>query len=184
MKTCCTFAGWILILALVHPSYADAPATSTAPARFSIPYVATHSDTVRDMLWMAQVGKEDVVYDLGSGDGRIVIAAVRDFAARRGVRIEKDAELVRKSRENAVQAGVADRVEFVQGDLFSSDVHDASVVMLYLGHGPNVELRPRLVRLLKPGSRILSHQFAMGEWETDKALVVRTTNLGMWGELA
>src|SRR5436190_4314010 len=155
----------IVINALVSPSYAAAPATSSAPARFSIPYVATHTDTVRDMLWMAQVGKEDVVYDLGSGDGRIVIAAVRDFGARRGVGIEKDPDLVRKSRENAVNAGVADRVEFREGDLFSADCDDASVVALYLGHRANIELRPRLLRLLKPGSRIVSHESAMGEWE-------------------
>src|SRR5580765_119165 len=114
MKTLCTFPGLMLINALVQPSYAEVPATSTAPARFSIPYVATRSDTVRDILWMAQVGKEDVVYDLGSGDGRIVIAAVRDFGARRGVGIEKDPELVRTSRQNAEKAGVADRVQFLQ----------------------------------------------------------------------
>lgn len=158
------------------------PETTTPPLHSSIPYVATRHDTVRDMLWMANVGKDDVVYDLGSGDGRIVIAAVRDCAARRAVGIEIDPELVRESRKNAQKAEVADRVEFIQGDLFTNDFRKASVVTLYLGHKPNIRLRPKMLSTLKPGTRIISHQFGMGEWQPDKTLTVRTVFLGMWGE--
>lgn len=163
----------------------SAPSASRpSPTQSSIPYVATRSDAVRDMLWMANVGKDDVVYDLGSGDGRVVIAAVRDFGARRAVGIDIDPQRIRESREHAKKAGVADRVEFIEGDLFASDFREATVVALFLGHQPNIKLRPRLFSTLKPGTRIVSHQFAMGEWEPDKSQTVRTTALGMWGEAA
>jgi SAM-dependent methyltransferase len=156
--------------------------TSTPPGRFLIPYVATHHDTVRDMLWLAGVGKDDLVYDLGSGDGRIVLAAVRDCGARRAVGIESDPNRIRESRENAQKAGLTDRVEFLQSDLFTTDFSQASVVALFLGHRPNLRLRPKIVSMLKPGTRVLSHQFGMGEWPPDKELTVRTLYLGMWGE--
>lgn len=151
------------------------------PTRSSIPYVATHSDSVRDMLWMANVGKDDVVYDLGSGDGRIVIAAVRDFGARRAVGIEIDPKLIQQSRKNAEKAGVADRIEFIQGDLFKQDFRQATVVTLFLGHGPNIRLRPNMFSAFRPGTRIVSHQFGMGEWKPDKTLRVRTAVFGMLG---
>ena len=150
----------------------------------TIPYVPTRHDTVRDLLWLADVGTNDVVYDLGSGDGRVVIAAVRDFGARRAVGIEVNPQLVRESRENAAQAGVASRVEFIQGDLFTNDFSLANVVVLYLGHEANLDLRARLVRTLKPGARVVAHKFGMGEWPADKTLDLRTPHLGMYGEHA
>ena len=156
--------------------------THTAPAETAIPYVPTRHDAVRDLLWLADVGTNDVVYDLGSGDGRVVIAAVRDFHARKAVGIEINPQLVREGREDAAKAGVAGRVDFVQGDLFTNDFSEASVVVLYLGHGANLDLRATLVRKLKPGARVVSHQFGMGEWVKDKTLDVRTTLLGMYGE--
>ncbi len=174
-------AVWILLAAELF--YADSIAADMPSARQSIPYVATRHDTVRDMLWLADVGKDDVVYDLGSGDGRIVLAAVRDFGARRAVGIEKDPNQLLESRENVKKAGLADRAEFVQGDLFDADFSRASVVTLFLGHRPNLKLRPRLFGTLRPGTRVLSHQFNMGEWEPDKALTVRTVFLGLWGEM-
>ncbi len=152
------------------------------PAKNAIPFVPTRHDTVRDLLWLADVNTNDVVYDLGSGDGRVVIAAVRDFHARRAVGIEIDEQLVQESRSNAVAAGVADRVEFIQGDLFTNDFSPASVVVLYLGQGANLDLRAKIIRTLKPGSRVVSHQFGMGEWVKDKTLDVRTALLGMYGE--
>ena len=124
------------------------------------------------------------MYDLGSGDGRVVIAAVRDFGARRALGIEQDPQFVQQSREQAVKAGVANRVEFVQGDLFTTDVSPASVVVLYLSQGANIDLRARLVRSLKPGARVVSHQFSMGEWVPDKVLEVRTAYLGMYGRFS
>ena len=165
------------------PLQSATPATNAAPAKTPIPYVPTRHDAVRDLLWLADVGTNDVVYDLGSGDGRVVIAAVRDFQARSAVGIEINPQLVAESRENAAQAGVADRVRFIQGDLFANDFSQASVVVLYLGHEANLDLRAQLVRNLKPGARVVSHQFGMGEWTADKLLDVRTVYLGMYSEM-
>ncbi len=183
MKTALTVLGLALAVAVVELSCAGPAKTAAPPARPSIPYVATRNDTVQDMLWIANVGKDDVLYDLGSGDGRIVIAAVRDSDARRAVGIEIDPERIRESRKNAREAGVTDRVEFIEGDLFTSDFRQASVVTLFLGHRQNINLRSKMLRILKPGTRIVSHQFGMGEWQPDKAFTVRTAYLGMWGEL-
>jgi len=174
----------IAMVAVLEWSHAGSAKTNTLPARTSVPYIASRHDAVRDMLWLADVGKDDVVYDLGSGDGRIVIAAVRDFGARRAVGIEIDPNLVRQSRENARKAGVTEKVEFIKGDLFTNDFRQASVVTLFLGHEPNIKLRPRMLRILKPGTRIVSHQFGMGEWQPDKTLTVRTVLLGMYATLA
>ncbi len=157
--------------------------TETKPASSSIPYVATPRDTVQDMLWIVNVGKGDVVYDLGSGDGRIVIAAVRDFGARRAVGIEIEPELIKQSRENAKKVGVKNKVEFIEGDLFESDFREASVVTLFLGHEANIKLRPRIFRTLKTGTRIVSHQFGMGEWNPDRELTIQTFHPGMYGTI-
>lgn len=183
MKTLCSVLGIGVVVAVLQWSCAGSAETNTLPVRSSIPYVATRSDAVRDMLWMANVGKDDVVYDLGSGDGRIVIAAVRDFAARRAVGIEIDPKRIRQSRENAHKAGVTNRVELIQGDLFTTDFRQASVVTLFLGHESNIKLRPKMLRILKSGTRIVSHQFNMGEWQPDKTQTVRTVLLGMYGTL-
>lgn len=149
----------------------------------TIPYLPTRHHTVKDLLWLADAGTNDVVYDLGSGNGRIVIAAVRDFGARKAVGIELDPQLVRESREKAAQAGLADRVQFIQGDLFTNDFSEASVVVLYLGQWVNLDLRAQLLRALKPGARVVSHQFGMGEWKADKLLDARTMYMGMHSEM-
>jgi SAM-dependent methyltransferase len=171
-----------MLLTGVMPLQANPPNINTSPAQTAIPYVPTRHDAVRDLLWLADVGTNDVVYDLGSGDGRVVIAAIRDFHVRKAVGIEINPQLIRESRENTAQAGVAGRVEFIQGDLFTNDFSQASVVVLYLGHGANLDLRAQLVRTLKPGTRVVSHQFGMGEWTADKTLDVRTAYLGMHSE--
>ena len=174
------FAAWFCLPA-VQSSLAASPTTNITSQQLSIPYVPSRHDTVRDLLWIADVSTNDVVYDLGSGDGRIVIAAVRDFGARRAVGIELDAKLVEKSRSNAVAAGVADRVEFIHGDLFTNDFSPASVLVLYLGQSPNLDLRAKIIQTLKPGARVVSHKFGMGEWVADKTFEVRTPVLGMYG---
>jgi SAM-dependent methyltransferase len=166
---------WMWLASTISASAAQSP-------NAAIPYVPTRHDTVRDLLWLADVTTNDVVYDLGSGDGRVVIAAARDFHARHAVGIELDEQLVRESRSNAVAAGVSDRVEFIHGDLFTNDFSPASVVVLYLGHGANLDLREKIIRTLKPGTRVVSHQFSMGEWIKDKTLDVRTAFLGMYSE--
>lgn len=130
------------------------------------PYVPTPADVVERMLEMANVQAGDVVYDLGSGDGRLVIAAARRGA--RGVGIDIDPQRIAESQANAKAAGVADRVEFRLADALSADVSDATVVTLYLLSSSNAKLRPRLQAQLKPGARIVSHQFGMGDWEPGK----------------
>jgi SAM-dependent methyltransferase len=124
------------------------------------------------MLRLARVTADDVVYDLGSGDGRLVIDAARRFGAR-GVGVEIEPDLVQQSRENALKAGVADRVRFLWQDLFAADLRDVTVVTLYLRDDVNLRLRPKLLHELRPGSRVVSHDFAMAEWEPDRTLRVR-----------
>lgn len=147
----------------------DTPLVESDTVDKDAPFVATERRVARRMLEVAGVTSDDVVYDLGSGDGRIPIIAARAFGAR-GVGIEIDPELVAESREQARIAGVADRVEFRQKDLFDADVRDATVVTLYLWPEINVELRPKLLRQLDPGDRIVSHDFRMGDWEPDSTV--------------
>jgi len=131
------------------------------------PFVVTPPDVVERMLRLAAVRSDDVVYDLGSGDGRIVITAARLFGAR-GVGIDIDPALVEQAQANAVAAGVADRVTFRVEDAMTADVSKATVVTLYLLAASNVRLRPRLQAQLRPGSRIVAHNFGMGDWEPQK----------------
>jgi len=143
-------------------------------------YVPTPAPVVDAMLELAQVTRTDVVYDLGSGDGRIVIAAAQKYGAR-GVGFEIDPALVKKARENAAAAGVASQVRFVTQDLFTADLSRASVVTLYLLQSINERLRPKLVRQLKPGTRIVSHVFNMGpEWPPEKTLTVERSRIFLW----
>jgi len=128
--------------------------------------VPTPEEVVLEMLRMAKVTKDDVVYDLGCGDGRIVITAAKVFGAR-GTGIDIDPERIKESTQNAVKAGVTDRVTFLQQDLFATDLREATVVFLYLLSELNEKLRPKLLRELRPGSRLISHEFDMGDWKPD-----------------
>lgn len=134
-------------------------------------YVPTPQAVVDEMLALAKVTKDDVIYDLGSGDGRIPITAAQKFGTK-GVGIDINPERIKEANENAQKAGVTDRVKFLQQDLFKSDISEATVVTLYLLPELNVKLRPELFRQLKPGTRIVSHDFDMGEWKPDR--VVKT----------
>jgi SAM-dependent methyltransferase len=131
------------------------------------PYVPTPQDVVDRMLKLANVTKDDVVYDLGSGDGRIVITAARTYGAR-AVGIDIDRERIRESRANARRAGVERLVQFTEGDILQADVSPATVVTLYLVSSANLKLRPLLAKQLRPGSRIVSHAFGMGDWKPDE----------------
>ncbi|CAN5665677.1 class I SAM-dependent methyltransferase [soil metagenome] len=131
-----------------------------------VPYVPTPPAVVMAMLETARVTADDVVFDLGSGDGRIVIAAAASFGAR-GVGVEIDPELVRHARDNARDAGVADRVTFLERDLFEMDLREATVVTLYLLPIINYRLQPRLLEQLRPGARVVSHAFDMADWHPD-----------------
>lgn len=144
-----------------------------------VPYVGTPPAVVDRMLALAEVSEDDVVYDLGSGDGRIVITAARQYGAR-GVGIEIDPERVREARENAEAAGVADRVEFRHQDLFEADFSEATVVTLYLLSIVNRELRPELFEQLDPGDRVVSHDFDMGRWEPDTTVEENGSEIYLW----
>jgi SAM-dependent methyltransferase len=135
-----------------------------------VPFVVTPDNVTLAMLQLAQVGPQDFVLDLGSGDGRIVILAARRFGAR-GLGVEIVPELVARSRRNAAQAGVADRATFAEQDLFKTDLSQATVITMYLLQEVNLQLRPSLLALA-PGTRIVSHDWDMGDWRPDRSLTV------------
>ena len=143
---------------------------TAARALEEVPYITTPDSVTMAMLQMARVNAQDFVIDLGSGDGRIVIAAAGKFGAR-GLGVEIDPTLVKKSRDNAVAAGVPDRVEFREEDLFKTDLERASVITMYLLPDVNMELRPKLLAL-KPGVRVVSHDWDMGDWTPDRTLTL------------
>lgn len=136
-------------------------------------------EVVTAMLRLADVNKDDIVYDLGCGDGRIVIAAARDFGAR-GIGIDIDPQRIAASQQHAREAGVTGRVEFREEDLFEADFHDATVVTLFLWPSLNLKLRPRLMEQLKPGARIVSYIHDMGDWAPEKQTSVSGRPIFLW----
>jgi SAM-dependent methyltransferase len=159
------------------PDPPPTPPTSAEEDEKDVPYVPTAPSVVRTMLEVAEVSEDDVVYDLGSGDGRIPIMAAKEFGAR-AVGIEIDSALVAKARAKARAAGVADKVTFRQQDFFKTDLTDATVVTLYLWPEINVKLRPKLLRELDPGDRIVSHDFRMGDWKPEREVDAGRGNTG------
>lgn len=143
------------------------------------PFVTSPEHIVTAMLKLAQVKKDDVVYDLGCGDGRIVIAAAKQFGAR-GVGIEHNPDLLALARDSAKQAGVESLVKFERNDLFDADIQEATVVMLYLLPEVNLKLRPKLLKELKPGTRVVSHEFAMGDWKPEKTETIDLAKILLW----
>ena len=166
-----------LVFALVSVA---ANALPSSPQRPDVRFLATPQNVVEAMLTLAHVTPADVVFDLGSGDGRIPITAATKFGAR-GVGIEIDPGLVRLARENAARAGVSDRVTFVAGDLFQADISNATVVAVFLLPSMNIKLIPKFERELRPGARIVSHHFAMGDrWEPDVEQDVSGLMIYLW----
>jgi SAM-dependent methyltransferase len=144
-----------------------------------VPYVPSPENVVAEMLKTAEVKKTDLVYDLGCGDGRIVVAAAKDYGAH-AVGVDSNPDRIREANENASKAGVTDLVAFHQNDLFKEDISKATVVTLYLLPSVNLKLRPRLLKELRPGSRIVSHDFDMGEWAADKQVEVDGHTVYFW----
>jgi ribosomal protein L11 methylase PrmA len=142
-------------------------------------YVPTPQDVVEEMLKVAGVGTKDILYDLGSGDGRIPVTAAKRFGIK-AVGIDIDPERIREARENAKKNGVENLVQFRQEDLFKANFREATVVTLYLLPDLNVKLRPRLWSELKPGTRIVSHQFDMGEWKPEKQIEMNGRTIYFW----
>lgn len=155
-----------------------ASSTEAEPDK-DVPFVSTRQVVVKKMLETANVTENDVVYDLGSGDGRIVITAAREYGAR-GVGIEIERDLIKKARQNAKEAGVSELVEFRQGDMFEADISDATVVTLYLLPDANRRLRPKLFDQLDPGDRVVSHDFDMGAWTPDTTVRMDRAEIHLW----
>jgi hypothetical protein len=155
------------------------PDTLAQEVERDVPYVPTPEPVVQRMLELGQVGSDDVIYDLGSGDGRIVITAAEQYGAR-GVGIDIDPQRVQEANTNAQAAGVTDRVEFRQQDLFQANFSEATVVTLYLLPEVNLQLRPQLLEQLQPGTRIVSHSFDMGDWEPEQVVEVDGRTIYVW----
>lgn len=161
------------------------PAASQAenPPRWlelDVPYVPTPDDAVAKMLEMGEVGPRDTIIDLGSGDGRIAIAAVRDRGAQTAMGVDIDPARVKEANANARKAKVEGRVTFKKQDLFKTDISKASVLTMYLLPDVNLKMRPVILDKLAPGSRVVSHAFTMGEWESDRHEMVDGRSLYLW----
>lgn len=164
----------LLLLSALLPAHAQ-----NAP-QLDVPYVPTPDHVVARMLEMANVNSDDTVIDLGSGDGRIAIAAVRDRGARSALGIDLDPERIREAEANAEAAGVSDKVSFEQGDLFKKDISEATVLTMYLLPRVNLRLRPVILDTLKPGTRVVSHAFSMDEWQADRSDYIGGSYVYLW----
>lgn len=183
MRRSLTVFGVVLALsvaAVQSPLLKAQDSPRPVPVKPDVPYVPTPEAVVLGMLQLANVNSNDVVYDLGSGDGRLVITAAQKFGAKRAVGVEINPGLINQSNQNAKQAGVSDRVQFIQQDLFQTDFRDASVVTLYLLPKINLQLRPKLLSELKPGSRVVSHAFTMGDWRPDRKVTINDRLAYLW----
>ncbi len=156
-------------------------AQSSGPPQIAInaPFVATPDPVVSAMLKLAGVKKDDVVYDLGCGDGRIVVAAAKEYGAR-GVGIDINPDRIEEARANARKAGVEKFARFEVNDLFDADIRQATVIALYLLPEMNLRLRPKLLKELKPGTRIVSHTFRIGDWKPEREEIVEASHIYRW----
>ena len=175
----------LFALSLAAGAQTAAQQAPAAPAQAEartpdVPYVPTPHRVVDAMLKVAKVGKSDVLYDLGSGDGRIPIAAARKYGIARGVGIDIDQNRINEANRNLAKAGVGERVKFVKADLFESDFSEATVITLYLLPRLNLQLIPKLLKETKPGTRIVSHGFNMGSWKAEQVLDVEGTAIYLW----
>ena len=158
---------------------AAAAGAQSAVKQPDVIFVPTPQEVVDEMLELARVGRNDVLYDLGSGDGRIPVTAAKRFGIR-AYGVDIDPDRIREATANARKAGVSGLVKFRQEDLFTTDFHDATVVTLYLLPDLNVKLRPRLLAELKPGTRIVSHQFDMGSWKPERKVELNGRTIYLW----
>ncbi len=173
----------VLVFAMLAAAAAPSLARQAAPAAPlrspDVIFVPTPQEVVDAMLKMAKVGPNDVIYDLGSGDGRIPITAARTYKAR-GVGIDIDPQRIREATENLKAAGVGDRVRFLNQDLFTTDISEATVVTLYLLPSLNLKVLPKLNKELKPGTRVVSHAFDMGDIKAEQTANVNGRTIYMW----
>jgi len=161
----------LLVAVALFALFASAARAQNLTQAEEVPYIRTPQVVVDKMLDLAEVGPDDFLIDLGSGDGRIVITAAQKRGAQ-GFGVELDASLVEASNEAARKAGVAGRAQFFVRDLFETDIREASVLTMYLLSSVNLQLRPRILAQLKPGTRVVSHDWDMGEWKPDAKAVL------------
>jgi tRNA G37 N-methylase Trm5 len=179
-KTNCVLAlCFILGVAFAPAAMPQAPQAQQARTPDVI-FVPTPQNVVEAMLKMADVKAGDILYDLGSGDGRIPITAVQKFGVARATGIDIDPQRIKEANENAQKAGVTDKVKFLNQDLFTSDFKDATVITLYLLDSLNEKLRPKLLAELRPGTRIVSHAFRMGDWQPEKTETIDGRTIYFW----
>jgi precorrin-6B methylase 2 len=162
-----------------NPAAIQDPQTPQPTRRPDVIYVPTPQEVVEAMLKVAKVTKTDMLFDLGSGDGRIVVTAAKMYGTR-GIGVDIDPQRIKEAEENARSAGVTDKVKFVLGDLFEQDLSSATVVTLYLLPSLNEKLKPKLSKELKPGTRIVSHAFDMGDWKAEQELDVDGRRVYFW----
>jgi hypothetical protein len=168
----------VLAAALLAGCAAAQAQTASAPPRLDVPYVPTDQETVNAMLDMAKVGPDDFVIDLGSGDGRIVVSAARRGA--RGFGVDLNPQRIKEANANAERANVTDKVKFYNQNLFDTKIGDATVLTMYLLPSVNLQLRPRLFTELKPGTRVVSHDFDMGDWQPDNQTDLGRDQVFFW----
>jgi ribosomal protein L11 methylase PrmA len=176
-----TLRTFILLFAFAVAIAAPSAAQQTAaPTRTpDVIFVPTPQEVVDAMLKVAKVTKNDVIYDLGSGDGRIPVTAAKVYGAR-AIGIDIDPQRIKEANANAQAAGVTDKVKFLNQDLFTTDISEATVVTLYLLPSLNLKLMPKLMKELKPGTRIVSHAFDMGDWKPEQTLNVEGRTVYYW----
>jgi precorrin-6B methylase 2 len=163
-----------------QPTQAPSAAEKKELRAPDVVFVPTPHEVVEAMLKVAKVGKADVLYDLGSGDGRIPITAAQKYDIARGIGIDINPERIKEANENRAKAGVGERVTFINADLFAANLSDATVVTLYLLPSLNLKLLPKLLKELKPGTRIVSHAFDMGSWKPEQTLNVDGRSVYFW----
>jgi SAM-dependent methyltransferase len=164
---------WLVALALLAGCASTTDTASKPTPKLDVVWVPTPSEVIAVMLDLANVGPKDLVYDLGCGEGEILIAAAKRGA--RGVGVDLDPVRIKNARANAKRAGVADKLTFFEQDLFKTDISKATVVTLYLLPELNERLRPTLLKVLKPGTPVVSHDFAMGDWQPEKTVEISLT---------
>ncbi|MBY0226077.1 MAG: class I SAM-dependent methyltransferase [Hyphomicrobium sp.] len=188
MSRTIALASFVAILALftqdgfspfAATAHAESATSASSSPKLDVPYVPTPQPVVDKMLDMAGVTKNDVVIDLGSGDGRIPVTAAKQYGAK-AIGVDINPERIREAQQNARAAGVEDKVEFKQQDLFKTDLGEATVLTMYLLAGVNMKLRPRILTELEPGTRVVSHSFDMGDWKPERTETVDGRTIHFW----
>lgn len=178
MKRVCFFL-LLFLIAVSAPGVAFAQESFEYGDNLDVPYVPTPNSVVMTMLKTAKVTKNDVVIDLGCGDGRVVVTAAKEFGAR-GIGYDLNPQRIAEANENAKQAGVESRVKFIEKNLFDADIQEATVVTLYLLPSVNAKLKPRLLQELKPGTRVVSHNFTMPDWPPKETVELEGRTVYLW----